>query len=104
MRSRGAILFGQKAASGYRPHAQHIEIVSGHEQAPDALRSGVAAQVKWVQVKGDQSVEDFVAVPKVLIVRIGHGNRTITSVLQHSITLHNFIAAHDSPTPPYQNA
>src|SRR5260370_41254784 len=96
MRSRGAILVGQKAASGYRPHAQHIEIVSGHEQTPDALRSGVAAQVKWVQVKGDQSVEDFVAVPKVLIVRIGHGNRTITCVLQHSMNRHELIGGDDS--------
>src|SRR5260370_22530394 len=100
MRSRGAILFGQKAASGYRPHAQHIEIVSGHEQAPDALRSGVAAQVKWVQVKGDQSVADFVPVTNVLIVRIGHGNPTITCVLQPSMNRPELIVVHDSTQSP----
>src|SRR5438067_2777099 len=96
MRSRCAILFGQKAASGDRSHTQHVEIVSRHEQAPDTLWSGVAAQVKWVQVKGNQSVEDFVAIAKVLIVRIGHRNRTITSVLQYAVNRHQLIGGDDS--------
>src|SRR5712692_8334645 len=70
MRARSAVVVGCEQPAHRRAHAEHFEIIPGHDLAPRPLRFFPIAYAEGRRRRGRQAFKNLVAVAQILVVKI----------------------------------